>query len=150
MGAKHKSKTRDGARFLALPHVVMDSSAFLNLSAPAIRLLLDIARQYTGSNNGKLVACMSAMSLRGWTSNDTLTRARRELEASSLLMETRKGMRPNRAAWFAVTWASLDWLPEMDIKREAFERGSYTKNDPLPGIGKTRALHRLTVGIGKE
>lgn len=148
--AKRKPKNRDGSRFLALPHVVMDSSAFLNLSAPSVRLLLDIARQYSGSNNGKLVACMSALKDRGWTSNDTLTRARRELEASGLLIETRKGMRPNRAAWYAVTWTTLDWIPEMDIKRESFERGAYAKNDPIPAIGKTRALHRQTVGIGKE
>jgi hypothetical protein len=112
--AKHKRTGRDGVRFLALPHTVMDSPAFLGLSAPAVRLLLDIARQFDGRNNGRLVACMSALKARGWTSNDTLTRARKELETSGLLYQTRIGMRPNRAAWFALTWLALDWTPEME------------------------------------
>lgn len=143
--AKHRPKNRDGVRFLLLPHVVMDSSAFIALSAPAVRLLLDIAQQLNGNNNGRLVATMQYMMVRGWRSNDTLTRARRELEAAGLIAETRKGMRPNRAAWFAVTWQGLDWTPEMDIKPVAFPRSAYTKNAPLPAIGKTQRLHRQTV-----
>lgn len=128
--AKHKRTGRDGVRFLALPHTVMDSPAFLGLSAPAVRLLLDIARQFDGRNNGRLVACMSALKSRGWTSNDTLSRARRELEAAGLLYQTRIGMRPNRAAWFALTWSTLDWTPEMECSAAAFPRGLYAAPRP--------------------
>lgn len=125
--AKHKRTGRDGSRFLALPHTVMDSPAYIALSAHAVRLLLDISRQYTGSNNGKLVACMTALNPRGWTSNDTLQNARRELEAARLLVLTRRGARPNKAAWFALTWASLDYSPEMDeVSPASFPRGAYT------------------------
>ncbi len=141
---RHKRADRDGVRFLALPHTVLDAPAFLKLPAPAVRLLIDIARQYSGTNNGRLVACSKYLEPRGWKSHDTATRARRELEAAGLIVETRKGMRPNRAAWFAVTWAGLDWSPEMDIAKANFERGLYRKNDPLPPILKTRALSRLT------
>ncbi|MCC4115340.1 hypothetical protein LLG90_08275 [Aromatoleum toluclasticum] len=125
--AKHKRSGRDGVRFLALPHTVMDSPAFLELSAPAVRLLLDIARQFDGKNNGRLVACMAAMKSRGWTSNDTLQYARRELEAAGLLALTRKGARPNKAAWFALTWAGLDHSSEMDEMKSpaSFPRGAY-------------------------
>jgi hypothetical protein len=108
-----------------MPHTVMDAPAFVALSASAIRLLLDIARQYSGNNNGRLVACMSALKARGWTSNDTLQSALRELEAAGLLCETRKGARPNKAAWFALTWASLDHSPEMEISAASFPRGQY-------------------------
>lgn len=128
--AKHKRADRDGVRFLALPLTVLDSPAFLGLSAPAVRLLIDIARQYTGQNNGELLACMSKLKDRGWNSNDTLVRARRELEASGLLFQTRIGMRPNRAAWFAITWAGLDWKAEMDVARNAFPRGGYLDRKP--------------------
>lgn len=150
--AKHKQKgaDRDGVRFLALPHAVLDSQAFLNLSAPATRLLLDIARQYTGSNNGRLVACMSALSSRGWTSNDTLTRARRQLEAVGLLFQTRMGARPNKAAWFALTWFGLDWCSEMEIRPESFPRGQYARKEPLLLLPKTRSLDRLPVQKGKR
>lgn len=136
MEPKRKQHGRDGGRFLALPHVVLDSPAFLSLSAPAVRLLLDIARQYMGDNNGRLLASHAYLAQRGWKSHDTATRARRELEASGLLLETRKGMRPNRAAWFALTWLSLDWTPEMDVTRAGYRRGLYAaserqKNDSL-------------------
>jgi hypothetical protein len=113
-------------------------------------LLIDIARQYSGANNGKLVACMSYLAKRGWTSNDTVHRARRELEVAGFLVQTRMGARPNKAAWFAATWWGLDWLPEMEIARSSFERGLYCKSDPLPPILKTRALDRPPVGIGTE
>jgi len=144
---RHKKADRDGVRFLALPHTVLDAPAFLTLSAPAVRLLIDIARKYSGANNGQLVACMSYLSTRGWTSNDTLMRARRELEAAGFIVQTRMGARPNKAAWFALTWAGLDWLPEMDMAKSHFERGLYSKNDSLPPVLKTRALDRQTVGM---
>lgn len=141
--AKHKGVGRDGVQFLALPHVVLDSPAFLGLSAPATRLLLDVARQYTGKNNGRLVACSKYLAGRGWKSHDTATRARRELEAAGLLFQTRMGARPNKAAWFALTWASLDWSPELEIRPETFPRGQYLRID-APRLPKTQGLSRET------
>jgi hypothetical protein len=126
---RNRKADRDGVRFLSIPHVVMDSPAFIGLSAPAVRLLLDIARQLSVSNNGKLTASMKYLAKRGWTSNDTVTRARRELLEAGFLFETRKGMRPNRAAWFAVTWTSLCWSPEMDVSERSFPRGAYARID---------------------
>ncbi len=122
---KRTRAARDGSRFLALPHVVMDSEAFRNLSGPALRLLLDIARQYDGDNNGRLVACSKYLRTRGWSSEGTASRARKELEASRLIVETRKGMRPNRATWYALTWLVFDWSPDMDLPRNQFQRGVY-------------------------
>lgn len=146
--AKHKGRSRDGTGFVALPHVVLDSKAFLSLSASAVRVLLDMARQYTGQNNGRLVACNAYMKTRGWKSNDTTHRAKKELIEAGLLVETRIGMRPNRAAWYALTWLTLDWSPEMDMPQTAFKRGIYAMNDPLPPLKpplqKTRALSRQT------
>ena len=135
--AKHRNRGRDGVGFLALPHVVMDSPAFLNLSAPAVRLLLDIARQLGASNNGKLCASMTALKGRGWSSNDTLTRARRELEAAGFLFQTRVGALPNRAAWFALTWASLHWTPDMDCTESAFPRSAYLRGASVENARST-------------
>lgn len=130
--AKHKGSNRDGTRFVALPFTVLDSPAFLGLSYSARTLLLDIARQFSGSNNGQLVVCDKAMAPRGWTSSTTIHKAKRELLDAGLLCETRKGQKPNKASWFALTWQSLDWVPEMDISRAGFSRGAYlkTKSDP--------------------
>lgn len=138
---KRKVNKRDGTRFLALPFVVLEAPAFIALSGSARRLLLDVFMQYKGDNNGRLVACMSVLAERGWTSNDTLTRARRELENAGFLWQTRLGMRPNRAAWYAVTWMALDWHAQMDMSERAFPRGAYI----VHAQEKARALDRMAV-----
>lgn len=140
MGRERRRRDdRDGSGFVAIPHVVMDSASFIALSGPAIKLLLDISRQLKTDNNGSLVASMAYMRGRGWTSNDTLTRARRELESSGLIVETRKGMRPNVAALFAVTWRGYDYVAgRHDLPLKQFPRGAYLKNaalTPSHGVG---------------
>ena len=122
MGPKRKSNHRDGSRFVALPYLLLDSPAFLGLSFSARGLLVDVARQYSGSNNGRLVVCDKALKPRGWTSPATIHKAKRELLETGFLCETRKGQKPNKASWFALTWQTLDWSSEMDIKREGFTR----------------------------
>ena len=108
-----------------MPYVVIDSASYRGLGFPAVKLLFDIARQYNGANNGRLVACTKYLQPLGWKSNATIYRALRELLDSNLLFETRKGGWPNKAAWFAVTWMDLGYFEGMDIQRSAFHRGSY-------------------------
>ena len=124
---KRRGHSRDGTRFVALPYTVLDSPAFLGLSFSARALLLDVARQFSGGNNGRLVLCDKALAPRGWASSTTVHKAKRELLDAGFLFETRKGQKPNKASWFAITWQSLDWTPEMDISRASFSRGSYLK-----------------------
>lgn len=137
-----RERTKGGikGRFLALPHTVMDAAAFINLSAPATRLLLDIARQYVGTNNGQLLCTLSVLKRRGWSSNDTLIRARRDLESAGFIQQTRLPMMPRRAAWYGITWRPLDYVPEMDIKPFEFVANAYLLT---PEEIKTR--HRLPV-----
>lgn len=117
---RERTKSRVGGRFLALPHQVLDCPAFIGLSAPATRLLIDIARQFAGANNGKLLVTLSVMKKRGWTSNDTLSRARKELEAAQFIQRTREAQMPRRAAWYGLCWLPLDYDPPMDIKPPDF------------------------------
>ncbi|WP_374515581.1 hypothetical protein [Niveibacterium sp.] len=131
--AKPKGSTRDGTRFVALPHQLLDSPAWLALSFSARALLIDVARQFSGSNNGRLTLCDKALRPRGWTSSATIHKAKRELLAAGFLCETRKGHKPNKASWFALTWQTLDWSPDMDIQRAGFTRSAYlakTVSDP--------------------
>lgn len=129
---KHKGGSRDGSRFVALPYVLLDSPAYLALSFSSRALLLDMARQYSGSNNGRLVICDKAMAPRGWASSATIHKAKRELLEAGFLCETRKGHKPNKASWFALTWQTLDWSPEMDIQRAGFTRSAYLKTESDP------------------
>ena len=120
---------RDGRQFLLLPHVVLESPGYRLATHPARSLLIDIAMQYTGHNNGKLVSCAKYLKGKGWNSNATIVRARRDLIDCGLLIETRKGARPNRAAWFALSWLDLDQGQGLDIDPKFYRRGAYLTPD---------------------
>lgn len=122
---KNAAQKRDSGSFIAVPLAVLDSQAYITLSSSATKLLWDIAAQLRGDNNGHLYCAWVVMSKRGWKSETTLTKAKQELLASELLFETRKGARPNKAAWYAVTWQALDAIDGMDIGPAAFPRGAY-------------------------
>jgi hypothetical protein len=132
---KASSLKRDGKLFVALPYVVLDSAAYRSVGHPARSLLLDIARQFNGHNNGKLVACAKYLKPLGWKSNDTVSRALRELVAVDLLIETRKGARPNKAAWFALGWYQLDIGGGLDIDVKQYRTGRYQNAALTPAGG---------------
>jgi hypothetical protein len=98
---------RESGTFFALPHDVMDSENYKRLSAHAQKLLLDIGRQYNGSNNGDLCCSWSVMKARGWHSKDTLDRARRDLLHHGVIMLTRQGGR-GFPSLYALTWQPID------------------------------------------
>ncbi len=134
MGSRRNSRhDRDGGRFLALPHVVLESEAFKSLTGHQVKLLLDIAMQLTvgNANNGRLSASWRYLSEeRGWTSIDTIRRALTVLEERGLIFCTRKGRLPNVAAWYAVTWAPLHHHDDMDVGAQSLPRGEYARWRP--------------------
>lgn len=148
MGASYekqkKSKTGKldiAGRWTAWPHVVIHSKEYRKLGFAARALLFDIAAQYNASNNGKLVCCMKYLKPLGWNSNDTITRALRELLTSGLLIQTRQGMRPpfSQAAWFAIGWFGLDVQSGLDIEPRLYRKCKLTPLDATsPIIGKTQ------------
>ncbi len=130
--ARHKVDRRDPGAFIQVPLAVKTSASYRGLSYPAKALLWDVAFQYKGDNNGRLLTGWKIMSEEcGWASKDTLNRAKAELLASGLLFETRKGARPNRSSWCAVTWWALDHTSDMDIEEHAFPRGLYRRNEAM-------------------
>lgn len=131
---------RDGGGFIALPWQVMDSKVYLTLSHPAKSLLLEIARQYSKDNNGRLLASRAHLKKRGWNSSDTIYRALRELIEAKLIHQTVMGHRPNKASWFALTWYHLDRHSSFDAGAyESFRRGSYA-DLPVVKITKFRPI----------
>jgi hypothetical protein len=120
--------------FIAMPKRVVNSPVYQALNHPAARLLWDIAGQYRGDDNGRLLAGWREMSKRGWRSSDTLNKARRELENAGLIYKTVQGHRPNKASWYAITWFTLDKLKGFDPGAEAgyvrwaFEKKSLSSN----------------------
>ena len=141
---KGHDTNRDSGPFVAMPLAVLDCPAYLNLSHPAARLLMDIARQYRRDNNGQLLASRVHLLERGWKSHDTVARAVKELVAAGFIHQTVMEHRPNKASWYAVTWRTLDRHPGYDHGAvESFVRGAY-KNTPLknctpsPGDGPVK------------
>lgn len=103
---KHKGRSDSGS-FTRLPHAVQDSDNWKMCSATGIKLLLDIARQYRGNNNGDLCAALSLLRSRGWRSSDTVGTALRELRHYGLLLLTRQGGL-HRPSLYALTWHAID------------------------------------------
>src|SRR5262245_24585538 len=130
---KDAQAKRDKGGFLAVPRSVLESRSYIIATPHAKVLLLDLYLQYRGDNNGDLCAAWKFMRLRGWRSEATLNRAKQQLISLGLIVETRKGARPNKASLYAVTWCALDPCNgKLDISPQAFPRGAYRLRDPLP------------------
>ncbi len=97
----------ESGSFFAIPHAVMASPAFKNLSGYAVKMLCSLGGQYRGSNNGDLGAAWRVMQPQGWRSRDTLLRALRELIDAGMIEQTRQGGL-NRCSLYALTWHAID------------------------------------------
>lgn len=141
---KNAKEKRDGGAFFTLPAAVLNGAAYLGVGAHARMLLFDLLAQYRGSNNGDLCAAYSLMKGRGWRSTHTLQTAKEELLEAGLIVETRKGARPNKASLYALTWYALDDCGgKLDITAHSFPRGAYRLKDPPPAIGKITGRNAL-------
>lgn len=143
---KDSREKRDGGAFVAVPLSVLNSVAYMGASPHAKALLWDLCSQLRADNNGDLGIAWKLMQPRGWKSEETLHKAKRELLDRGLIVESRKGARPNKASLFAVTWRDLDYCEgKLDMKPNAFPRGAYRLLDPLPPLKKNSSLTTPTV-----
>ena len=93
--------------FLSLPHHVLNHENFRCLSPRATKLVIDIAAQYRGNNNGDLCAPLSLMRKRGWNSSDQLNKAKKELVEKDVIRVSRQGGL-NKCNLYALTWLRID------------------------------------------
>lgn len=103
-GAKGRSFS---GRYIQLPHDVLKSENWQRASGNAIKLVIDLALQFNGGNNGDLAAPFSTMKARGWKSSGTLKRAEREALHYGLIEKTRQGGL-NKCNLYAMTWRAID------------------------------------------
>jgi hypothetical protein len=94
--------------FLMLDQRMLEHVNFTRLSGNAVKLLIDIASQYRGVNNGDLSTSWRLMSARGWKRKRTLELAKQELIHYGWLQETRQGGR-RLCSLYAITWAKIDY-----------------------------------------
>lgn len=110
-----------GGRVLALPYRLLISDAFDNLSPKAVVVLIKLARNYNGKNNGDL-ACTVTMLSSGRSMDDkTLRSALEELIAAGLIVKTREHGPfaqdgKHQPALYAITWAAIDDCPGKNLE----------------------------------
>ncbi|CAM8650649.1 hypothetical protein MCEMIEM13_01027 [Comamonadaceae bacterium] len=120
-------------RFVAFPQSVLDAPSFFSLSGHAYKLLMDVASQYKGDNNGNLTAAWAVLKKRGWKSKTTLWRCKNELIEAGYLYVTRAGRLPNTCELLALTWFPLDVSPKFDPGAlHGFEPKAYRPKAALP------------------
>lgn len=139
MGA-HKRRARlkgrsTSGRFALVPVAVLDSLPYAALSWPARALLVELAAQYSGANNGDLTAAHAVLRKRGWQ-RSTLQAATTELEAAGFIVRTRQGGR-NACNLYAVTWQPID-----DCPGKRLDHGHAVGGPPLRLWTKTETLAR--------
>lgn len=105
----HQGRRGASAPFAHLPVELLTSLAVKTLPHAAHRVLVALAAQYCGRNNGSLSLPRRVAREYGICDPHVLYDALRELEARGLVSRTRPGTRlPPRAALYAIMWREIN------------------------------------------
>ena len=108
MSRCHPRRKTGSGRFARLPLIVLGHESVITLTHAAFRVLVILAAQFTGYNNGAL-ALSKTQAAKQNISNRTLYRALRTLERRGLIDRTYPSSRvPPRPTMFALTWLAVD------------------------------------------
>ena len=112
-----KRKTTSG-HFALLPVTVLSTDAVKTLHHAAFRVLVLLAAEYNGHNNGAVGLTRSQVAVNGIGSDHTLYSALRTLEKRGLSEQTYPASRvPPRPTMYALTWISVDATEWSQSKR---------------------------------
>ena len=125
MAKKIKPVERIEGGYAAIPWAVLDSPAYTGASIAAKALLLELARQHNGANNGRYHLAHSWLARRGWPSKSTVEKARDELLERGLIVQTKQGGLFIGPTWFAVTWLPITNFVGLDIGSHQYHRGAW-------------------------
>ena len=146
MGRKKATGRRERGTFFGLPHAVMDSPNYTQLSSKGVRLLNDLGRQFNGSNNGDLCAAWSVMEKRGWKSRSTLHYAIQELLHFEFVTQTRQGGR-HKCSLYALTWLAIDECKgKLDVNETNVASGKW-KESKAKFLPKQNGKHQFDCSI---
>lgn len=120
-------KSKPTGRFLRLPAALLNCPKFRALSPIGVKLLVDLGGLYNGNNNGDLSAAWKVMQPKGWKSESTLHKAKKELIAAGFIAETRKGRLPNLCSLYGITWQPLNPNPKLEVTPYGFPVGEWAK-----------------------
>lgn len=141
MGRRQNSEQVAG-RFAALPHAVMDSTAFMGASYSARSLLLELVRQHTGKNNGHFQLATGWLRRRGWKSSDMVQRAKAEVMTRQLAIKTRLGGLNAGPDLWAVTWLPIsDYAGLTEVSAQTYHPGAWHFLNPPLTIPRNPAYY---------
>lgn len=124
--ARKQPAEQVSGRFAAIPHAVMDSTAYMGASYVARSLLLELVRQHTGKNNGHFQLSTGWLRRRGWNSHDTVQRAKLEIVTRQLAIKTRLGGLNAGPDLWAVTWLPIsDYVRLTEVRANSYHPGAW-------------------------
>lgn len=119
-------------RYTALPHMLLDSTAFMGASHRTRSLITELMRQHNGENNGHLHLALGWLKNRGWASADGIQKSKQEALERGLIVKTREGglnIGPDR---YALTWLPITNFIGLQITQKDYHPGRYLFMDKLP------------------
>lgn len=134
----------DGGYAFGIPYTTIRHSNFLRLSPHAVKLLIDLGRQYSGFNNGYLCESWALMKDAGWKSRDTLDLAVRECEHYRFIERTRQGDR-NASNLYALTWWRVHEKPGKPLDRGPTFTPSNAWKDEQPTFNRVRPTRKKNI-----
>jgi hypothetical protein len=135
--ARKRPQEQIAGSYSAIPHSVMDSSAFSGASHPARSLLFELMRQHTGRNNGHMQLATGWLRRRGWKSVDVVQRAKAELITRQLAIKARLGGLNAGPDLWALTWLPIsDYSGLTEVSAMTYHPGAWHFLNPPGAIPK--------------
>ncbi len=106
-GMLPNGRSNAGGSFTKALHAIHDHPDYIALTKQTRAFLWDLARQYTGHNNGNLSGAVGTMGKYGWTKWE-LMRARKEALEHGWIEVTRYPNSKREAVLYRLSWLPTD------------------------------------------
>lgn len=137
--------------FIALAKEWLKSPQWAALNPYELKLVLDLAAQYNGSNNGDLCAAWSKMRERGWRSPSTLNRAIKGAQAKGWLDCSRAGGRHVASLYALTFWGINACGGKLDIGSNPVPSHRWKNSLGSPDVNQSsRVPYQFTPALVKK
>ena len=145
MSRRHPRRKTGAGRFAKLPLTVLDQVAVITLSHATFRVLVLMAAQFNGHNNGAL-GLSKSQAARQNISNKTLYKALTTLEERGLIEQTYPASRvPPRPTMYALMWISIgdtEWSRSTRIPTHSY------RDWEAPRKPKLKVVRNKAIAVG--
>ncbi len=140
---KSKGRSSRARSFSMLIHAYFQSSEYAELSARAVKALIDLYCQYRGNNNGDFCAARKFMLPLGWKSQSQLAKALNELLEKGWITITRQGGR-RVATLYAASFLGIDACGgKLDVAACSTPSHLWKRENRQPGAEIQRSGRRV-------